>query len=801
MSLLLLLACTGAIKPTDDAVDTGADTGTDTADSGDSGDSGDTGPVADVEGPDLPACTPQTGSGDLVALSGVVLAPEGPLAGLVVYSRSTGRIRCVGEACDTTGADVVCTEGVISAGLIDAHNHLQYNTLPPWQVGAEFEDRYEWRSDGRYWDYRTAYDEIADDYVCEIDKWAEARELMHGTTSTVGSSGGSCIDILIRNLDEDSSASGVSGYDIVYSASTVTDSVDATDCSDFLADLASGSLGSVLEHVGEGKNGSVRDEIDHMIAEGCTGPGMAYVHSTDATTAQLAQLAATGTSIVWSPRSNLALYGTTTPIEIADALGVPWAIGTDWTPSGSMAPTRELQCASDWLAAKGGRVGDQRLWEKTTTDAARVVGLDGVLGALVEGYRADLAVFEWSRTPYRGIIGSEPNHVKLVVVEGEALYGRASWIASLATHPDWCEALDVCGEAQAICMKVASSGDDAQTLEEIADSLTAAMAGVSMPSGYDYAKELFPLYECAESRDSCDLSAPATGDTDGDGIPDGDDVCPTVYDPNQWDYDADGEGDACDPCPLAPDTTECSGTALDTDGDGVDDVDDNCPYLANADQSDRDDDGIGDVCDACPDESNEGGVGCSTTIEAIRNPDDPNHPAVGSRVTFTGVVSADRPGSGFFVQEPGATEWGGLWAYAPGSPLADVADLVEVTGVVADYYGLTEIEVESVTVTGSGAVPEPLLVDACAIGTGGALAEPLESMLVVVEAVEVTDANPDDPEDYDEFEVDGCLRIDDLIYTALDQPALGTRYSSITGVVGYSFENSKLQPRDADDLE
>ena len=40
-------------------------------------------------------------------------------------------------------------------------------------------------------------------------------------------------------------------------------------------------------------------------------------------------------------------------------------------------------------------------------------------------------------------------------------------------------------------------------------------------------------------------------DTDADGIPDIDDNCFTVYNPDQTDTDNDGVGDACDNCPNA----------------------------------------------------------------------------------------------------------------------------------------------------------------------------------------------------------------------------------------------------------
>lgn len=71
-------------------------------------------------------------------------------------------------------------------------------------------------------------------------------------------------------------------------------------------------------------------------------------------------------------------------------------------------------------------------------------------------------------------------------------------------------------------------------------------------------------------------------DDDNDGILDVDDNCPNVANADQLDTDGDGIGDVCD---------------TDDDNDGIDDSNDNCPLIANADQADTDNDSIGDVCD------------------------------------------------------------------------------------------------------------------------------------------------------------------------------------------------------------
>ncbi len=77
-------------------------------------------------------------------------------------------------------------------------------------------------------------------------------------------------------------------------------------------------------------------------------------------------------------------------------------------------------------------------------------------------------------------------------------------------------------------------------------------------------------------------------DGDGDGVANGEDNCPFVYNPLQEDADSDEVGDSCDVCPLDPEN--------DVDNDGFCGGVDNCPDVANPGQEDSDGDGIGDAC-------------------------------------------------------------------------------------------------------------------------------------------------------------------------------------------------------------
>jgi len=115
---------------------------------------------------------------------------------------------------------------------------------------------------------------------------------------------------------------------------------------------------------------------------------------------------------------------------------------------------------------------------------------------------------------------------------------------------------------------------------------------------------------------------------------------------------------------------------------------------------------------------------------------------------------------------------------------------------------MTQIGSPTVTVTGAASIPEPVDVDdACSVGTDGALAEALEGMLIRVSDIDVTNSNPDAPSDYSEFEVNECLRVDDQLSEVLvPQPEEGTHFTSLSGVLTYTYGNSKLEPRGAEDV-
>jgi outer membrane protein OmpA-like peptidoglycan-associated protein len=109
------------------------------------------------------------------------------------------------------------------------------------------------------------------------------------------------------------------------------------------------------------------------------------------------------------------------------------------------------------------------------------------------------------------------------------------------------------------------------------------------------------------------VEAPKPKDTDGDGITDDVDRCPTVAGIAKYggcpvpDTDKDGINDENDKCPTVAGLAKYGGCPIpDTDGDGINDENDKCPTVAGLAKydgcpiPDTDGDGVNDEEDKCP---------------------------------------------------------------------------------------------------------------------------------------------------------------------------------------------------------
>ena len=729
---------------------------------------------------------------------------------LIDLGAQNGRILCAGCDCEAmTGDDtarLVCPDSVLTPGLINPHDHLGWAlNSPSLPEGNErYDHRHDWRKGKRQHNRISAG---PSNNGREAVLYGELRMLMGAATSIAGSTS---TDDLLRNLDSNSQNGGLGSASADYRTFPLGDSdgaLIASGCDAYNIDNES-RLNSLvyLPHISEGIDAEARNEFACLSGEAgvdLIASNTSIIHGIGLTPSDIVSVAQDGASLVWSPRSNIQLYGHTAPVVAYANAGVNISLGTDWTPSGSMNMLRELRCA-DLLnhSYYGSFFTDRQIWQMATRNAAISLGVGAQLGVIAEGFIADLAlIHRQGRGAYRAVIDASPESIGLVLRGGEVLYGDASLVSALR---DSCESLEVCGSSKEACVQ----GD----------------AGVSLSALLNGAQGAYPLFFCdtPDSEPSCvpfregeftGMSLP--DDQDGDGVTDAEDNCPTVFNAprpleqyTQGDADADGQGDACDVCPLNEGTDCARFDPNDRDADGVEDSMDNCQGLSNPDQLDADQDMIGDACDPCPESSNLNGAGCPSSIYEIKRSEAP-----GGSISVEGVVTAVES-RGFFMQVPedhsdfAGVDDSGVYVYlGTGSALApSVGQLVKASGEASEYYGQRQLASVSAleVLADSQALPAHVLVTPAEIGTNGARATQLEGALVAVEDVDVTavelPAGPGDRDPTNEFELDGSLAVNDLFYLLTPLPVVGDRFTRVQGVLRYANEASKLEPVGPEDI-
>ena len=310
-------------------------------------------------------------------------------------------------------------------------------------------------------------------------RYVECKCLLGGVTTSQGIQLASNAGVrrfyrgFLRNVEQTNEAA-------LPEAATRIDDIEASDAELFLARLQKQSC--FLLHLAEGIDDRARI---HFLALQLTDerwaitPQLAGIHCAGLQAADFAILARHGGAMVWSPLSNLLLYGKTADIAAAKAAGVRLGIGSDWSPSGSKNLLGELKVARLASEMVGGVVSDRELVAMATREAAAILRWDATLGSLEAGKRADLIVITGQTgDPYTQLLRATETAIHLVMINGIARYGVPSLMQTLSASG---ESLRVGGELRTLFLRHDTGDPDVAAVSLRAAQQTLATALQDLP--------------------------------------------------------------------------------------------------------------------------------------------------------------------------------------------------------------------------------------------------------------------------------------------------------------------------------
>ena len=363
------------------------------------------------------------------------------------------------------------TGGTIFPGLIELHNHVAYNALPLWQVPRKYTNRDTWGNSDEYHRLVTAPMKTigeATELLPALVRYVELKALVGGVTTTQGIALFSAAGIrryyrgIVRNVEETNDPL------LPQAGSRIAD-VDAKNPQAFLNEIEKKTC--FLLHLSEGTDEAAHQHFEalHLVGDQwAIAPSLAGIHCAALHPADFAVLASRGASMVWSPFSNLLLYGQTADVADAKAAGTTGqplkiGLGSDWSPSGSKSLFGELKVARTYSENNGSIFSDEELARLATIEGATILGWEKLVGSIEVGKRADLLVVagQNDRRPYVPLFEGDERQVQLVAVNGTPRYGTP---AMMVTDGPDLEVLMVDGEQRVLYLKQETEDPDVSTL-------------------------------------------------------------------------------------------------------------------------------------------------------------------------------------------------------------------------------------------------------------------------------------------------------------------------------------------------
>jgi len=301
---------------------------------------------------------------------------------------------------------------VVYPGLINAHDHLQLNNVPPVPHTRPFPNSYAWidqfeghrrdpdvaaavavPSAARHWHGGLKNLLVGATTVAHHDPW---HPVLEDPEFPVG---------LLRQF----------GWSHSLGLGAPRDGETPRYGPYVLGSFAATPAGQPwMIHLAEGTDDAARAELGRLDELGCLAANTVLIHGVGLTRADIDRVIEARASVVWCPASNLEMLGQTLdPHQLFDAERL--LLGTDSRLTGSRDLLDELR-----VAAAHSDLSPSDLMRTVTADASRILGLTEC-GSLHVGQQADCVIARANGDPYATLLGLDRRDIRAVVRGGKPL--------------------------------------------------------------------------------------------------------------------------------------------------------------------------------------------------------------------------------------------------------------------------------------------------------------------------------------------------------------------------------------------
>ncbi|MET0332412.1 MAG: amidohydrolase family protein [Dyella sp.] len=297
---------------------------------------------------------------------------------------------------------IALRDHLVFPGLINAHDHLQVNVIPPLPQGAPFPNSYAWMAA-----FQAHFEEPA---VIAARQLPKELRLRHGALKNL-LAGTTCVahhDPWHPALDAaDFPVALLRDYGWSYT-------LGWTDYGPPVAQsfAATPPDRPWLIHLAEGTDAIAQAELEQLDQLGCLAANSVLIHGVGLREQDIDRVIASGAAVIWCPASNHALLGQSLdPRRLCEAGRL--ALGSDSRVSGARDLLEELRA----VAARQ-ELNPAQLLGLVTSRAADILRLPS-RGHLAPGAHADLVIVEdRGGAPASSLVGIGRSDIRAVVRDG-----------------------------------------------------------------------------------------------------------------------------------------------------------------------------------------------------------------------------------------------------------------------------------------------------------------------------------------------------------------------------------------------